>query len=73
MDLWRVPSDGTRKPQRLVGAGERGEDPAVAPEGGRMGALARFGRSAQYMCSPEASLGKSPRKAFLIQLAEAAA
>ena len=36
-------------------------------------ALARFGRSARYMCSPEASLGKPPRKAFLIQLAEAAA
>jgi hypothetical protein len=36
MDLWRVPSDGTNTPQRLVGAGERGEDPAVAPQGGRL-------------------------------------
>ena len=31
----------------------------------------RFGKSARYMCSPEANLGKRPRKAFVIQLTEA--
>jgi serine/threonine protein kinase/Tol biopolymer transport system component len=45
MDLWRVLSDGTRKPQRLVGAGEGGEDPAVAPLGGRMVYGKRDGKS----------------------------
>ena len=34
-------------------------------------ALLRFGKSARYMCSPEANLGKEPRKAFVIQLREA--
>jgi hypothetical protein len=34
-------------------------------------ALARFGRAAAYMCSPEANMGKPPREAFLIQLREA--
>jgi hypothetical protein len=34
--------------------------------------LLRFGKSARYMCSPEANLGKEPRKAFVIQLREAA-
>lgn len=29
-----------------------------------------FGRAARYMCSPEANLGKEPRKAFVIQLTE---
>jgi len=33
--------------------------------------LLRFGKSARYMCSPEANLGKEPRKAFVIQLREA--
>jgi Tol biopolymer transport system component/tRNA A-37 threonylcarbamoyl transferase component Bud32 len=46
MDLWRVPSDGTRKPQRLVGAGEGGEDPAVALQGGRMVYGKKDGKSA---------------------------
>ena len=35
------------------------------------GDLLRFGRAARYMCSPEANLGKEPRKAFVIQLREA--
>jgi hypothetical protein len=34
-------------------------------------ALARFGRAAAYMCSPEASLGKPPSEVFVIQLREA--
>jgi hypothetical protein len=33
--------------------------------------LLRFGKSAHYMCSPAASLGKRPRKVFVIQLREA--
>jgi hypothetical protein len=33
--------------------------------------LARFGRAATYMCSPEVNMGKPPREAFLIQLREA--
>jgi hypothetical protein len=33
--------------------------------------LLRFGKSARYMCSPEANLGKGPRQAFVIQLREA--
>ena len=33
--------------------------------------LLRFGKSARYMYSPEANLGKEPRKAFVIQLREA--
>jgi hypothetical protein len=33
--------------------------------------LLRFGRSARYMCSPEANLGKEPRQVFIIQLREA--
>jgi hypothetical protein len=33
--------------------------------------LLRFGKSARYMCSPEANLGKEPRKVFVIQLREA--
>jgi hypothetical protein len=33
--------------------------------------LLRFGKSVRYMCSPEANLGKEPRKAFVIQLREA--
>ena len=33
--------------------------------------LLRLGKSARYMCSPEANLGKEPRKAFVIQLREA--
>ena len=33
--------------------------------------LLRFGKSARYMCSPEANLGKEPRQAFVIQLREA--
>jgi uncharacterized protein YjiS (DUF1127 family) len=36
-------------------------------------ALRRFGASARYMCSPEANLGKPPRMAFSVQLAEAVA
>jgi hypothetical protein len=35
--------------------------------------LRRFGRASQYMCSPEANLGKPPRKPFVIQLEEARA
>ena len=30
--------------------------------------LLRFGKSARYMCTPEANLGKEPRQAFVIQL-----
>jgi hypothetical protein len=33
--------------------------------------LLRFGKSARYMCSPEANLGQEPRQAFVIQLREA--
>jgi hypothetical protein len=33
--------------------------------------LLRFGKSARYMCSPAANLGKEPREAFVIQLREA--
>ena len=33
--------------------------------------LLRFGRSARYMCSPDANLGKEPRQVFVIQLKEA--
>ena len=33
--------------------------------------LLRFGKSARYMCSPEANLGKEPRRVFVIQLREA--
>jgi hypothetical protein len=33
--------------------------------------LLRFGKSARYMCSPEANLGKAPRRVFVIQLREA--
>ena len=33
--------------------------------------LLRFGKSARYMCSPEANLGKKPRQVFVIQLREA--
>ena len=29
--------------------------------------LLRFGKSARYMCSPEANLGKEPRQVFVIQ------
>jgi uncharacterized protein YjiS (DUF1127 family) len=36
-------------------------------------ALKKFGASARYMCSPEANMGKPPRQAFVVQLAEAAA
>ena len=32
--------------------------------------LLRFGKAAKYMCSSQANLGKSPRKAFVIQLEE---
>lgn len=35
--------------------------------------LLRFGKAARNLCSPEANLGKSPRKAFVIQLREARA
>ena len=31
-----------------------------------------FGKSARYMCTPEANLGKEPRRVFVIQLREAA-
>ena len=33
--------------------------------------LLRFGKSARYMCSAEANLGKQPRQVFVIQLREA--
>jgi hypothetical protein len=33
--------------------------------------LLRFGKSARYMCSAEANLGKKPRQVFIIQLREA--
>jgi geranylgeranyl pyrophosphate synthase len=33
--------------------------------------LLRFGKSARYMCSTEANLGKKPRPVFVIQLREA--
>jgi hypothetical protein len=35
--------------------------------------LRRFGRAAQYMCSPAANCGKPPREPFVIQLEEARA
>jgi hypothetical protein len=35
--------------------------------------LRSFGRSASYMCSPGANLGKPPREAFVVQLREARA
>ena len=35
--------------------------------------LRRFGRAAQYMCSPAANGGKPPREPFVIQLEEAKA
>ena len=34
--------------------------------------LLRFGKSARYMCSSEANLGKAPRQVFVLQLKEAA-
>ena len=33
--------------------------------------LLRFGKSARYMCSLEANLGKEPRQVFVLQLREA--
>jgi hypothetical protein len=33
--------------------------------------LERFGRSAAYMCSPEANMGRPPRDVFVLQLNEA--
>ena len=33
--------------------------------------LFRFGKSALYVCSPEANLGKEPRQVFVIRLREA--
>jgi hypothetical protein len=33
--------------------------------------LLRFGKSARYMCSPEANLGKASRQVFVLQLKEA--
>ena len=33
--------------------------------------LLAFGKSARYMCSPVANLGKAPRDPFVIQLREA--
>jgi hypothetical protein len=35
--------------------------------------LRKFGRSARYMCSPTANMGKPPDKDFVIQLEEARA
>jgi hypothetical protein len=35
--------------------------------------LREFGKAAAYMVSPKANLGKPPREAFVIQLAEARA
>ena len=35
--------------------------------------LHEFGKAAAYMCSPKANLGKPPREAFVVQLAEARA
>jgi hypothetical protein len=35
--------------------------------------LSTYGQAAKYMCSPHVSLKRPPRKAFLIQLKEAAA
>jgi hypothetical protein len=35
--------------------------------------LLRFGKAAAAMCSPQANLGKPPRKVFVIQLDEARA
>lgn len=35
--------------------------------------LREFGRAAAYMVSPKANLGKPPREAFVVQLAEARA
>jgi hypothetical protein len=35
--------------------------------------LLAFGKSARYMCSPMANLGKPPRELFVIQLREARA
>ena len=33
--------------------------------------LLAFGKSARYVCSPAANLGKTPREPFVIQLREA--
>jgi len=33
--------------------------------------LAKFGRAAAFMCSPEAYFGEGPREEFVIQLNEA--
>jgi len=33
--------------------------------------LLRFEKAARYMCTPEANLGKEPRRVFVIQLREA--
>jgi hypothetical protein len=35
--------------------------------------LLRFGKAAKYMCSPQANLGKPPRRSFVLQLEEAQA
>jgi hypothetical protein len=35
--------------------------------------LLRFGKAAKYMCSPQANLGKPPRRSFVVQLEEAEA
>jgi hypothetical protein len=35
--------------------------------------LERYGRSAAYMCTPEANLGGEPRPVFVLQLEEARA
>jgi hypothetical protein len=35
--------------------------------------LLRFGKAAKYMCSPQANLGKPPRRSFVVQLEEAKA
>jgi hypothetical protein len=35
--------------------------------------LLRFGKAAQYMCSPKANSNKPPREPFVIQLEEARA
>jgi hypothetical protein len=55
-------------------AGENGLDLEVLRERLRRMSdreLLRFGKSARYMCSPEANLGKAPRQAFVVQLREA--
>jgi len=52
--------------QRLTGCGSTGRLRHMSDR-----ELLRFGKSARYMCSPAANLGKEPRPVVIIQLREA--